>query len=328
MIFNLIPDPQDSRDWMFPFEPDAIIPASRDLRPFCSNIEDQQSVGSCTGNALCSAAEMFLKAGGKFADMSRLFNYYTARQIMGYLYQARDTGSSMRMNLKAARNAGVAKELVWPYNPADWNTEPSVAAKEDAIRFRAGGYFRIDHYGDNMVVTIKQALTKGFPVLVGMNTGTMLIDLKPTDKYLPISQTNQYFGAHEMLIVGYDENHFTLQNSWGASWCDGGFWKCDCNVLVNAVVDLWVMTGFADVDRVAPDVTKYELHEWALANQQAAREWVMGNLGNVQFIIDMAFGKARLTASEFEAVMGLSTGWLKTYAEANTNYNWGSVSWA
>ena len=62
---------------------DAFMPTSIDLREWCSPIEDQQQIGSCTANAGVGLMEYFeRKAFGRHLDASRLFLYKVTRNLL------------------------------------------------------------------------------------------------------------------------------------------------------------------------------------------------------------------------------------------------------
>src|SRR6266511_3345113 len=70
------------------------VPASIDLRPWCSPIEDQQQLGSCTANAAVGIIEYYEnRAFKKYLDGSRLFVYKNTRNLMGV---TGDTGAWLR----------------------------------------------------------------------------------------------------------------------------------------------------------------------------------------------------------------------------------------
>ena len=55
-----------------------------DLRTYCSPIEDQGALGSCTANAAAGLVEYFQKRSfGHFEDASRLFIYKATRNLLG-----------------------------------------------------------------------------------------------------------------------------------------------------------------------------------------------------------------------------------------------------
>ena len=75
------------------------LPKAVDLRPWCSPIEDQGQLGSCTANAGVGLYEYFeRRAHGKHVDASRLFLYKVTRKLMGL---TGDTGAYLRDTMKA-----------------------------------------------------------------------------------------------------------------------------------------------------------------------------------------------------------------------------------
>ena len=73
------PDVPDQRDFLYAMiarVPEK-LPEKTDLRAYCSRVEDQGELGSCTANAIAGSIEFIenlLKQ--KFEDKSRLFIYY------------------------------------------------------------------------------------------------------------------------------------------------------------------------------------------------------------------------------------------------------------
>src|SRR5687767_5931307 len=91
----------------------AALPAKVDLRQFCSLIEDQGSLGSCTANAATGIVEYYQKRSRKkYTNGSRLFVYKNTRNLMGV---TGDTGAWLRNTMGALALCGVADERYWPY---------------------------------------------------------------------------------------------------------------------------------------------------------------------------------------------------------------------
>ena len=67
------------------------LPTKVDLREWCSPVENQGSIGSCTAHAGVGMIEYFeRRAFGKHIDASRLFLYKTTRNL---LHWTGDTGA-------------------------------------------------------------------------------------------------------------------------------------------------------------------------------------------------------------------------------------------
>lgn len=269
ILSKLLPDPEDPRDYVFETDKNVILPDSADLRAYTGQIENQLNIGSCTANATVAACEMFLASAGLLQDtpgtddldLSRLFNYYTSRSLLGPKYLTGDPGSTARMALRAANKFGIPRESVYPYVPERKNDVPPPEAYAEAELHKAGEYRRITATSiDEIVWQVKYALAKGWPVLIAMMIGTKMRDLKPTDVYGFINKLNPEWGGHEMAIVGYGTYNgqpvFHVKNSWGAEWGDGGYFKMVQPVVGVDLVDIWVLTNFSGIDHVGPDLTR------------------------------------------------------------------------
>ena len=87
---------------------------SVDLREWCSPIENQRNLGSCTANAGVGVIEYYeRKAFGRHIDASRLFLYKVTRNLMK---QKGDTGAYLRTTMGAMVLFGVPPEDFWPYS--------------------------------------------------------------------------------------------------------------------------------------------------------------------------------------------------------------------
>ena len=112
------PDLPDHRDLLYAavMRVPAVVPAKVDLRIFCSAVEDQGQLGSCTANALVGSLE-FLENKARtvlFTDLSRLFVYYNERTVEGTVDS--DSGAMLRDGIKTLAKQGVCREKSWPYN--------------------------------------------------------------------------------------------------------------------------------------------------------------------------------------------------------------------
>ena len=118
-------DLPDSRDYIYKFKRCAWwLPGSVDLRSYCSPVEEQGEIGSCTGQALAGNIE-FLDClnDGIHIDVSRLFIYYNERMIEGTIEE--DSGAYIRDGIKTLAKYGVCPESMHPYIIDRFRDKPS-----------------------------------------------------------------------------------------------------------------------------------------------------------------------------------------------------------
>jgi hypothetical protein len=236
--------PPSPKDYKTIFDEDVQVPDRMDLREFCTTVEDQGQIGSCTANAAVGALEYHYKRrDGRAADLSRMFVYFNTRRMRGQLFD--DCGAQIREAMASIMAFGACREEVWPYNPALFAQEPPREAYNDAWARDALQYARVD--GTRGAV---RAVAKGLPVVFGCGipercyaeaerTGVMP-ELRPGE----LEQGTA--GGHSMLIVGYDNNRQSLlvRNSWGESWGERGYVWIPYSVLdaTSSPSEYWVMS--------------------------------------------------------------------------------------
>jgi C1A family cysteine protease len=84
------------------------LPTSIDHRAYCSEVEDQENIGSCTAHAGMGLVEHYMrKIHGKHINCSRLFLYKTTGDLLGW---TGDTGAYLRSTMQAMVLFGVPPE--------------------------------------------------------------------------------------------------------------------------------------------------------------------------------------------------------------------------
>lgn len=220
------------------------LPPSADLRQLCSEIEDQESIGSCTAQSVCGLIEYLQRSlYGQQLDVSRLFLYKVTRTYLGW---TGDTGAFVRSAIKALRLFGVPPEDYYPYAIARFDEEPAAFLYAFASNYRAIQYYRLNTLDD-----LKESLAKGIPFAFGFSCyKSMFTDEVRRTGNIPLpTATDRIVGGHAVMAVGYDENtgRLLIRNSWGTGWGDAGYGTLPYEyVTQNLAQDFWVL-GRADV---------------------------------------------------------------------------------
>ena len=100
--YGWVPDLPDKRDLLYQtirrkgVKPPKVV----DLRSFCSPVENQGALGSCTANALAGNLEFVDEKTppSGYADVSRLFIYYNERVLIDTV--SSDSGAMLRDGIK------------------------------------------------------------------------------------------------------------------------------------------------------------------------------------------------------------------------------------
>jgi C1A family cysteine protease len=240
------------------------LPGSVDLRAWCSPIEDQGAIGSCTAQAGVGLVEYFeRKSFGTHINASRLFLYKVTRNL---LHWTGDTGAFLRTTMAALKCFGVPPEEYWPYKPADYEKEPTSFAYAFGQNYQALRYFRFDPPGtprDELLAKIKRHLSSNIPSMFGFTVYSS-ISQASNDGEIPFPIAGEkVLGGHAVVAIGYDDNKeientgsgakttgaLLIRNSWGTGWGDAGYgWLPYKYVRKGLAVDWWSILKHEWVD--------------------------------------------------------------------------------
>jgi C1A family cysteine protease len=242
------------------------VPTRADLRPWCSPVENQGDLGSCTAHAAAGIVEYFQSRGfDKHIDASRLFIYKATRNLMQV---TGDTGSWLRNTMGALVLCGVAPEKYWPYDIAKFDVEPTSFVYSVADNYETLKYFCLDPSGgnvdsDKVLDGLKSLLAAGIPAMFGFYGFPSFSNAEAAgDIPYPCPDEKAEWG-HAIVAVGYDDEKkvtntrcdvtttgaLLIRNSWGVGWGDGGYgWLPYRYVLDRLAMDFWVMLSMKWVD--------------------------------------------------------------------------------
>lgn len=241
------------------------LPPTTDLRAWCSPVEDQGHLNSCTANAGVGMVEYFeRRAFNKHIDASRLFLYKTSRNL---LHLSGDNGAYLRTTMGALVLFGVPPEEYWPYDAGEVDTEPPAFCYSFAQNYNAIQYYRLDQPGitaSKLLEEIKKRLASGLPSMFGFTVYSSIAQAETTGKIPYPTEGEKVEGGHAVMAVGYDDKMkiknqnagskattgaFLIRNSWGADWGEGGYcWLPYEYVLAELAVDWWTLVKSEWID--------------------------------------------------------------------------------
>ncbi len=253
------------------------IPSSVDLRQWCSPIEDQGMLGSCTAQAGVGIMEYYQnRMQDNYVNGSRLFVYKVTRKLLGLVG---DTGAWLRNTMGAMALIGVPPERYWPYTDQSepgtpdayyFDSEPSAFVYTLADRYDAVSYFCHDPLTANIppadvLDSVKLWVAWGFPAMFGFfgfpSFGSTTV---PGGIPYPCPDEAAQWG-HAIVAVGYDDykevdntqcgtsetGALLIRNSWSTGWGDNGYgWMPYRYVLDGIALDFWTLIAadFTNLD--------------------------------------------------------------------------------
>ena len=243
------------------------LATSMDLRAWCSPIEDQLNLGSCTANAGVGMAEYYeRRAFGKYINASRLFLYKTTREL---LKSTGDTGAFLRSTMEAMVLFGLPPEDYWPYVVANFDNEPSAFLYSFGQNYQALNYYRLDPAGTAkpaLLTAIKTNIASGLPTMFGFTVYNSYTQASVANKgAIPYPVAGEkVVGGHAVVAVGYNDalqiknstagakattGALLIRNSWGTGWGDAGYgWLPYDYVLKGLATDWWALISQEWVD--------------------------------------------------------------------------------
>ncbi|HEU4759895.1 MAG TPA: C1 family peptidase, partial [Dehalococcoidia bacterium] len=235
------------------------LSASADLRQWCSPIEDQGQLGSCTAQAGVGMVEYFeRRAFGKHLDASRLFLYKATRDL---LHWTGDTGAYLRATMGAMVLFGAPPEEYWPYDLARFDDEPPQFCYAFAQSFQVIKYYRLDPAGASpagVLNNIRSFISAGYPSMFGFTVYSSIPGPGDGKGEIPFPQRGErVLGGHAVVAVGYDDQKkigshkgaLLIRNSWGTGWGQNGYgWLPYAYVESGLAVDFWTLIKKEYVD--------------------------------------------------------------------------------
>ena len=235
-IFNyngVVESSYDARDYKI--KADSEFPEEFEL-PYKVSVKNQGSKPTCVAHALSSLVEYHnLIETGKYRKFSTEFIYGT-RDIGYYI----GDGMVIRDALKTIQKYGDCYYADCPGNHDTANAMKNINEKVEEYRdlaypHRIGSYYRVKTPEE-----MKTALMNHGPVVISM---TCKDNAYIADDIYCYPQDAENSGRHCVLVVGWNENGWIIQNSWGALYAGDGYFTLPFDFKIN---EAWGTTDQKD----------------------------------------------------------------------------------
>lgn len=211
-INEVVASPFDARDYHIAVTSNEF--PSEYYCPILMPIKDQGSYPTCAAHACSTVMEFHhMRQTNEYERFSTEFIY--GLREPGYYV---GDGMVIRDALKTMNHYGDPYEYDFPGNNDVEKASERVNADIDALKekgypHRISSYYRCETHEE-----IKTALMTHGPVVISMNTykGAKLVD----DIYT--WDPNAESGCHAVVIIGWDDRGWLVQNSWGRDYAGDG----------------------------------------------------------------------------------------------------------
>lgn len=240
--YDAFPDRIDFRDWAY--QPSLQqLPDILDNRKLVPEILDQGTEGACTGFALAGVVNCLLAQRGIERRVSPRMLYEMARcydEWPGENYE----GSSARGAMKGWSRHGVCERRQWADDQHGRKhlDDPISSA---ALGTPCGAYYRVKH---KAVRDVHATLTEAGIVYCTLmvhdgwdRPGPVKARVGSGRAALPVIQRKgRASSGHAVALVGYTQQGFIVQNSWGHRWGAKGFALLPYEDYLLHATDVWV----------------------------------------------------------------------------------------
>ncbi|WP_292009934.1 C1 family peptidase [Chryseobacterium sp.] len=201
-------------------EAKAALPASYSM--YTSPIGNQGMEGSCVAWATAYAALSSLEYTFRGVSAPRSPEY-----VFNQIKVSSDcNGAYVSSGLNLIKNQGACSWDEMPYTDAGCTTQPNTAQKN------AAGAHKIVNWGTLNkadLTGIKTLLSANIPVIIAVTVDTSFYNMQNTGWIWKGAHSGTVYGGHAICVIGYDDNKqaFKVQNSWGTSWGERGYFWID-----------------------------------------------------------------------------------------------------
>ena len=247
-IRSAVPDRLDLRDRLY-MPPVSVVPGLTFHPKTNIPVLDQGQTNACTGFALASVVNHLQHAAKRtqrgfvapfmLYSMARRYDEFPGAPDV-------DTGSSLRGAMKGWYKHGACSDRLWTSEtmPTGQDTKSADDWWLDAVRRPLGAYYRVDtrsvtdmHVALNVIGILYASAVchSGWDEGLSRTSHT-----KGGYWRIPPRKAGPSDGGHAFAIVGYNQDGFIIQNSWGTGWATKGLAVLSYEDWLDHAMDCWV----------------------------------------------------------------------------------------
>jgi len=274
-LLNAVEDSPDFRD--FDYRP-ALVQLEDDIDPPEERIVlDQGKEGACTGFGLAAVVNLLLTRREENRMVSPRMLYEMAKKFDRW--EGEDySGSSCRGAIRGWHSMGVCSDEKAPYVASEKNWSLGINQALDARATTLGAYYRVKNRISDFHAALNEvgALYVSARVHKGWYRGAV------KEGKIPFKSGS--IGGHAFAVVGYNQEGFWVQNSWGDSWGDNGVALWSYEDWLENIRDAWVArlaVSTPQIWHLSPTVSEQQGTEEGLFKRSPKRSEIVGHFVHI-----------------------------------------------
>ncbi|MGY2185203.1 C1 family peptidase [Pseudomonas sp. SDO5591_S426] len=286
--------------------PVGLQPAKTLMPTLRMGIKNQLQTNACTGFALSTVIEYLLDKGKRenkpaispFMLYSMARRYDEIPEPPNPDPKLSDSGSTLRGALKGWYKQGACAANLWPnLNMPPATNQPTTDWWIDSVQRPLGAYYRVNPLSisdmhvalnDLGVLYASAACHSGWSVAASEAMPLTTPSTHWGDYWrIPCEKAEPDDGGHAFVIIGYNEDGFLIQNSWGTEWGSAGYAILTYSDWQLNAMDCWApQLGVVTAEHTAISEAT-TLRESPSGNVIVATSEVLANREINPFIIDL-----------------------------------------
>ena len=221
------------------------LPSSVDYSYLLPPVGDQGQQNSCVGWATGYYYKTVQERKKlNWTDSTSTSHQFSPAFIYNQINGGHDNGAYPTDAIQLMANKGSATYASFPYNNADYTTQPTSAQLSNASPYKAASYTTLfqgswiyqgtsnNHVANSSanvaIDPLREQLADGNIFVMSMPIYTEFDNAQNSATYVvdhSLSSTDAPRGFHEITVVGYSDSlqAFRIVNQWGTGWGNAGF---------------------------------------------------------------------------------------------------------
>lgn len=206
------------------------------LKPYCPTPGNQEGENTCVGFVFAHAMTLLKAIEIQDKEIIAIDKYrFSPHFLYNQIKLDNHKGAKYSTAICFLKQEGNCQLTDFNKKESSYGLPDSTAVKKaQAYRIKSGGIvFDNRNTMEQKIDLLKQMLQDSIPVILNFRAYKSFVQLPKGSFFWSKKREadDVYQDHHGLLVVGFDDTHFEVMNSWGTDWANNGFVKMTHEVL-------------------------------------------------------------------------------------------------